>query len=93
MLNPSVFVYRSKPRIKRLTNMHFALVHYPNVDIRLINQIRTKYNPTVEIVITIVFPVPESVGESAGTGGGSSLPEGSRIIRCKEFPLCGTGGE
>lgn len=46
--------------------MFYALVHYPAVDKVSINQLRKKYDPQVDVIephITIVFPVPESVGE------------------------------
>ncbi len=46
--------------------MYDAIVHYPNIDFTEINQIRQKYDPTFGVIdphITILFPVPESVGE------------------------------
>ena len=46
--------------------MTYALVHYPNVDTTRINQLRREYDPQINLIephITIVFPVPESVGE------------------------------
>lgn len=46
--------------------MFYALVHYPAVDAGSIKQLRKKYDPQVELIephITIVFPVPESIGE------------------------------
>ena len=50
----------------RFTGMFYALVHYPNIDIKLINEFRRKYDPNVALIdphITFVFLVPESVGE------------------------------
>jgi len=47
--------------------MFYALVHYPNIDIKLINEFRRKYDPHVALInphITFVFLVPESVGEA-----------------------------
>jgi 2'-5' RNA ligase len=44
----------------------YALVHYPDIDTRRINQLRDKYDPQVMMIephITIVFPLHESVGE------------------------------
>jgi 2'-5' RNA ligase len=44
----------------------FALVYYPAVDAVSIQQLRKKYDPQVQLIqpdITIVFPVPESIGE------------------------------
>jgi 2'-5' RNA ligase len=46
--------------------MIYALVHYPNTDYGRINQFRKKYDPQFELIqphITLMFPVPESVGE------------------------------
>jgi 2'-5' RNA ligase len=46
--------------------MIYALVHYPNVDTKDINQLRMKYDPQVELIgphITLMFPVSESIGE------------------------------
>ena len=48
--------------------MYYALVQYPNIDTERIDQIRRKYDPTVDLIgphVTIMFPVPESVGEGA----------------------------
>jgi 2'-5' RNA ligase len=47
--------------------MFYALVHYPNIDIKRINEFRRKYDPHVALInphITFVFLVPESVGEA-----------------------------
>jgi 2'-5' RNA ligase len=46
--------------------MIYALVHYPSVESPRINQVREKYDPQVDLIaphITLMFPVPESVGE------------------------------
>ena len=46
--------------------MIYAVVHYPNVDTRHINRLRKKYDPQFNLIephITLMFPVPESVGE------------------------------
>ena len=48
--------------------MFYALVHYPNIDTRLINDFRRKYDPHASLIephITFVFLVPESVGETS----------------------------
>jgi 2'-5' RNA ligase len=45
----------------------FAVVHYPNLDIQRINQFRRRYDPQVDLIephITLMFPVPESIGET-----------------------------
>ena len=46
--------------------MVYALVHYPNVDTRRISLFRKKYDPQAGLIephITLMFPVPELVGE------------------------------
>ncbi len=46
--------------------MIYALVHYPDIDTRRINQFRRKHDPQIELIephITLMFPVPESIGE------------------------------
>jgi len=46
--------------------MIYALVHYPNIDDPCIDQFRKKYDPQAELIaphITVMFPVPASVGE------------------------------
>lgn len=45
----------------------YALVHYPNIDTRLINEFRGKYDPHFDLIephVTLVFLVPESIGEA-----------------------------
>jgi hypothetical protein len=52
---------------KVFIRMIYALVHYPNIDIQKINQFRKKYDPQIDLIqphITLMFPVPESIGES-----------------------------
>lgn len=47
--------------------MIYALVRYPNVDTRRINLFRKKYDPQVDLIephLTLMFPVPESIGEN-----------------------------
>lgn len=49
-----------------LARMLFALVHYPNIDARRIHQFRKKYDPQAHLIpphITLMFPLPEVVGE------------------------------
>ena len=46
--------------------MYYGLVHFPDIDTAKINRFRKKYDPTYELInahITVVFPVPASVGE------------------------------
>jgi len=45
--------------------MYYVLLIYPEVDADLVGRIRRRYDPTVDVIgphITVVFPVPESVG-------------------------------
>jgi 2'-5' RNA ligase len=51
--------------------MHYALVFYPQLETDRIDAIRRKYDPTVDVIkphVTVVFPVPETVGEAALIG-------------------------
>lgn len=46
--------------------MYYALVLYPEVETERINDIRRKYDPTFDVIgphVTVLFPVPETVGE------------------------------
>ena len=48
--------------------MIYALVHYPGIDTVRINQLRKEYDPEAGLIephVTIVFPLPDSVGEQA----------------------------
>lgn len=48
------------------TRMLFTLVHYPNIAGGQIDQFRKKYDPQVHLIlphITLMFPLPEVVGE------------------------------
>jgi 2'-5' RNA ligase len=46
--------------------MLYALVHYPAVELRHINRLRSTYDPQFRLIaphITIMFPTPDSIGE------------------------------
>jgi len=46
--------------------MFYVLVHFPQIDYTKINQIRRQYDPTFRIIdphITLMFPVPDNLGE------------------------------
>jgi 2'-5' RNA ligase len=46
--------------------MLYALVNYPNLDNRRVDQFRKRHDPQVDLIephITLMFPVPESIGE------------------------------
>ena len=48
-------------------SMYYALVLYPEVETERIQEIRREYDPTCNVMgphITVVFPVPEAVGEA-----------------------------
>lgn len=49
-----------------VTQMFYALVHYPNINTLRINELRKLYDPQIKFIgphITLMFPVPESIGE------------------------------
>jgi 2'-5' RNA ligase len=65
--------------------MLYALVHYPAVEIRHINRLRSKYDPQFHLIaphITIMFPTPDSIGERSLV----SHIEGV-LHRWKSFPI------
>lgn len=73
--------------------MHFGLVHYPQVDLKLIDQIRRKYDPTVDLVqphITVMFLVPESEGEGKLAGHLQNVLGTCRPIPIRMRGLCKT---
>ena len=46
--------------------MFYILVHFPDIDYSKINLFRKKYDPTYRVIdphITLMFPIPASVGE------------------------------
>ena len=46
--------------------MHYGLVYFPKLEKDSINKIRQKYDPTYKIIaphLTILFPVPSSIGK------------------------------
>jgi 2'-5' RNA ligase len=54
------------PSGKAIADMFYAIVHYLDIDTSQINQLRKKFDPQADLIaphITVVFPVPESVGE------------------------------
>src|SRR5262245_16843062 len=66
--------------------MIYALVHYPAVDPGLINQLRSKYDPQFHMIaphITIMFPVPDSIGERGLVSHIESI-----LSHWKPFPIC-----
>ena len=65
--------------------MLYALVHYPAVELGPINRLRSKYDPQFRLIaphITIMFPTPDSIGES------SLVSHIESVLRCWEsFPI------
>jgi 2'-5' RNA ligase len=50
--------------------MFYALVHYPRIDTKQIDEFRRQYDPHVDLIgphITVVFMVPASIGEAVLT--------------------------
>ncbi len=46
--------------------MIYALVHYPNIDTKRIDELRVKYDPQIRLIephLTLMFPVPKPIGE------------------------------
>lgn len=46
----------------------YALVHYPNIELRDIQRFRQQYDPQFGLIaphITLLFPVPDAIGEEA----------------------------
>ncbi len=46
----------------------YALVHYPDIELRAIQQFRQRHDPQFDLIgphITLLFPVPDCVGEEA----------------------------
>jgi 2'-5' RNA ligase len=69
--------------------MIYALVHYPAIDFRRIDQLRSKYDPQFHLIaphITIMFPAPDSIG---GRGLVSHIE--SVLRHWEPFPICMKG--
>ncbi|HZS08837.1 MAG TPA: 2'-5' RNA ligase family protein [Blastocatellia bacterium] len=65
--------------------MFYTLVHYPAIDTRRINRLRSKYDPQADLIaphITIVFPAPEPVGEQSLAAHISTV-----LRRWEPFPI------
>lgn len=46
--------------------MYYGLVHFPNIDTELIDHVRKKYDPTVDMIephITVMFPISDDIDE------------------------------
>ena len=65
--------------------MIYALVHYPKIDTRLIDQLRQKYDPQFGLIdphITIMFPVRDSID------GNSLVSHLENVLSdCRPFPI------
>jgi 2'-5' RNA ligase len=65
--------------------MYYALVHFPEIDFAKINIVREKYDPTFDKFdphITILFPVPDSIGKETMLNHVSNI-----VKRCRPFPI------
>ena len=65
--------------------MLHALVHYPAVELRHIDQLRSKYDPQFHLIaphITIMFPAPDSIGERSLVSHIESV-----LRRWESFPI------
>lgn len=65
--------------------MYYALVHFPEIDFSKISSIREKYDPTFakfDPHITILFPVPDTIGEAKIKKHISKIVES-----CRPFPI------
>jgi hypothetical protein len=48
--------------------MSYALVHYPEINTKRIDLLRRRFDPQADLIaphITLIFPLPETVGEPA----------------------------
>jgi 2'-5' RNA ligase len=65
--------------------MIYALVHFPNIDARHIDQLRRKYDPQVELIephITFMFPISAVIGTDPVV-----YHLGNVLNRWKSFPI------
>ena len=65
--------------------MDYALVHYPAVETQRIDALRRKYDPQVDLIaphITLMFPLPSSMGESTLVSHLEHVLNG-----CRPFPI------
>jgi 2'-5' RNA ligase len=65
--------------------MLYALVHYPAVELGLINRLRSKYDPQFRLIaphVTIMFPTPDSIGERSLVSHIESV-----LHRWESFPI------
>lgn len=65
--------------------MYHALVHFPQIDIRRIEQLRRRYDPTVDLIaphIPLLFPVPDTVSVDALTAHISPI-----VASWRPFPI------
>src|SRR5438094_594898 len=65
--------------------MIYALVHYPKLDTRLIDQLRQKYDPQFGLIdphITVMFPVRDSID------GNNLVSHLENVLTdCSPFPI------
>jgi 2'-5' RNA ligase len=65
--------------------MYYGLVHFPNINTELIDRVRKKYDPTVDMIkphITVMFPIPDEIDEIELIDHISSI-----LNKWKAFPI------
>jgi hypothetical protein len=65
--------------------MYYAMGYFPETDLRAVEHLRRKYDPTVDLVgphVTVMFPVPACAGEGALVRHVTSV-----LRRWKPFPI------
>jgi 2'-5' RNA ligase superfamily len=73
--------------------MYYALVSFPKADMTSIDQLRRKYDPTVDLIephVTVVFPVPESLGKRELVTHCTAVLQGWRRFLVAAGPLVKT---
>lgn len=70
--------------------MYYALASFPEADTVFIDRIRRKYDPTVDLIethLTVVFPVPESLGKGELVRHCTAVLQGWRPFPVTAGPL------
>jgi 2'-5' RNA ligase superfamily len=73
--------------------MYYTLVSFPKADMTAIDQLRRKYDPTVDLIephLAVVFPVPESLGERELVDHCTAVLQGWRPFQAAAGPLVKT---
>jgi len=73
--------------------MYYALVSFPEIDTTSIDRLRRKYDPTVDLIephLTVVFPMPESLGRRELVDHCAAVLQGWRPFPVVAGPLVKT---